>query len=115
MRIEPRAIPGGHSSVRTLRFGREADALRLMSHRASDMRIEPFTIDDSDDMLHDLTARIRNTRWPESAPGLPWEQGTDAEYLHALLDYWAHGFDWRAASEEPMLVASDIGTFFAVA
>lgn len=59
------------------------------------MRIEPFTVDISDEVLHDLNARIRNTRWPEAAPGSPWEQGTDRSYLLALLDYWADGFDWR--------------------
>jgi pimeloyl-ACP methyl ester carboxylesterase len=60
------------------------------------MRIEPFTVDVSDEVLHDLGARIRNTRWPESAPGAPWKQGTDLAYLQGLLDYWTHGFDWRA-------------------
>jgi pimeloyl-ACP methyl ester carboxylesterase len=65
------------------------------------MRIEPFTLDVSEEVLRDLDARIRNTRWPESAPGAPWEQGTDCEYLQALLDFWTHGFDWRA--QERML------------
>jgi pimeloyl-ACP methyl ester carboxylesterase len=30
------------------------------------------------------------------APGPAWEQGTDREYLKALLEYWADDFDWRA-------------------
>jgi pimeloyl-ACP methyl ester carboxylesterase len=72
-----------------------------MSRRESGLRIEPFTVDVSDEVLQDLDARIRNTRWPESAPGSPWEQGTDREYLQALLDYWTNGFDWRA--QERML------------
>ena len=63
------------------------------------MRIEPFTVDVSDEVLHDLDARIRNTRWPEPAPGAPWEQGTDVAYLRALLDYWTQGFDWRAQEQ----------------
>jgi pimeloyl-ACP methyl ester carboxylesterase len=67
----------------------------------SSLRIEPFTVDVGDEVLRDLKARARNTRWPEFAPGAPWEQGTDREYLQALLDYWTNGFDWRA--EERML------------
>jgi len=58
-------------------------------------RLEPFTIRVGDEVLSDLRARIRNTRWPVSAPGAPWEQGTDLGYLEQLLGYWADGFDWR--------------------
>jgi pimeloyl-ACP methyl ester carboxylesterase len=56
---------------------------------------EPFTVRVNDEVLTDLRARIRNTRWPESAPGAPWAQGTDLGYLQDLLAYWAAGFDWR--------------------
>ena len=35
------------------------------------------------------------TRWPEPAPGPPWSQGTDLDYLRALTGYWVDGFDWR--------------------
>lgn len=60
------------------------------------MRIAPFTIHVPDEVLSDLTTRIRTTRWPAPAPGAAWAQGTDLEYLKRLLDYWANGFDWRA-------------------
>lgn len=60
------------------------------------MHVEPFAIGVPDDVLSELTTRIRNTRWPARAPGVAWAQGTDLEYLKGLLDYWAHGFDWRA-------------------
>ena len=59
-------------------------------------RAEPFRVGLSDDVLADLRSRIRRTRWPEAAPGAPWEQGTDLDYLRELLAYWADGFDWRA-------------------
>ena len=55
----------------------------------------PFTIDIADEVLDDLRTRLRNTRWPDAAPGAPWEQGTDLTYLKALVSVWAHGFDWR--------------------
>ncbi|HET9793016.1 MAG TPA: epoxide hydrolase [Thermoanaerobaculia bacterium] len=60
------------------------------------MKITPFSIRIDEEVLSDLRSRIRNTRWPDPAPGAPWEQGTDLEYLKRLLGYWADGFDWRA-------------------
>src|SRR2546429_6392538 len=59
------------------------------------MRIEPFVVEVPDAVLEDLRDRIRRTRWPDPAPGGPWAQGTDLEYLRGLLAYWADGFDWR--------------------
>jgi pimeloyl-ACP methyl ester carboxylesterase len=60
------------------------------------MHVEPFTIHVPDEVLSDLGSRIRNTRWPDPAPGTPWAQGTDLGYLQRLLGHWADGFDWRA-------------------
>src|SRR4051812_25304631 len=55
-----------------------------------------FEVRIPDEVLADLRARIRNTRWPDPAPGEPWSQGTDLDHLRGLLAYWADGFDWRA-------------------
>ena len=60
------------------------------------MRVEPFAVAVSDAVLDDLRERIRRTRWPDPAPGEPWSQGVDLDYLRGLLAYWADGFDWRA-------------------
>lgn len=62
--------------------------------------MEPFSIHVPDEVLSDLRARIRGVRWPDPAPGGPWEQGVDREFLRDLLDYWADGYDWRAAERE---------------
>ncbi len=62
--------------------------------------IEPFSIRIEEEVLSDLRARIRNTRWPDQAPGIAWEQGTDLEYLRQTLAYWADEFDWRAQESE---------------
>lgn len=51
-------------------------------------------------MLADLRVRIPQTRWPDPAPGVAWEQGTDLEYLKQLLAYWIDDFDWRAQERE---------------
>ena len=56
-------------------------------------------IDVDEAVLDDLRARIRATRWPDPAPGPPWGQGTDLDYLRDLLDYWANGFDWPACQQ----------------
>ncbi len=64
---------------------------------ARPFRAEPFEIAVDPGVLDDLRARIGNTRLPEAAPGTPWAQGTDRDWLAGLLGYWAGGFDWRAA------------------
>jgi hypothetical protein len=65
-----------------------------------ELPVEPFSVSISEQVLADLQARIRRTRWPDPAPGAGWEQGTDRGYLRELLGYWAEQFDWRAAERE---------------
>jgi len=62
-------------------------------------RVEPFVIHVADEVLDDLRARLRGTRWPEPAPEPDWRQGTDLDYLRELVAYWADGFDWRAQEQ----------------
>jgi pimeloyl-ACP methyl ester carboxylesterase len=62
--------------------------------------VEPFEIRVEDEVLDDLRARIRNTRWPDQVPGVGWDQGTDLDYLRQLLAYWGLEFDWRARERE---------------
>lgn len=79
------------------------------------MTARPFTIAVPDEVLDDLRMRLRNTRFARprvvsdeliaartdprfphpTAPG--WEAGVDPAYLRSLVEYWANGFDWRAA------------------
>jgi len=56
----------------------------------------PFTVHVSDAELDDLRARLAATRWPDPIPGAGWDYGTEVEWLRALCEYWADGFDWRA-------------------
>ena len=53
-------------------------------------------MDVSDEVLHDLRARLRHARWPDQIPGIGWEQGTELGWLRRLVGYWAEEFDWRA-------------------
>jgi pimeloyl-ACP methyl ester carboxylesterase len=64
------------------------------------LRLEPFSVHFEEDVLTDLRARLRNTRWPDRNPGVAWGQGTDLGYLRNLLGYWADEFDWRAQEHE---------------
>jgi pimeloyl-ACP methyl ester carboxylesterase len=64
------------------------------------LHVTPFSIQIEAEVLSDLRERIRNTRWPDQAPGAAWEHGTDLAYLRRLLAYWADGFDWHARERE---------------
>ncbi|MGA2889655.1 MAG: epoxide hydrolase family protein [Terracidiphilus sp.] len=57
--------------------------------------MEPFRIHVADEVLDDLRARLRQTRWPDQIPGIGWQQGTELEWLKRRVSYWAHEFDWR--------------------
>jgi Epoxide hydrolase N terminus len=64
------------------------------------LSVERFTVAVDAAVIDDLRARIRHTRLPEAAPGEPWAQGTDRDWLDGLLGYWADGFDWQAAQRQ---------------
>ncbi len=75
------------------------------AEEAEPFQAEPFSVQVDTEVVDDLRERIRSTRLPEAAPGEPWAQGTDRDWLEALLAYWAEGFDWRAAERELNAVA----------
>jgi pimeloyl-ACP methyl ester carboxylesterase len=58
--------------------------------------LRPFQVSIPDDVLADLRARIRATRWPDPPTARGWAQGIDPGALRPLVEYWADGFDWRA-------------------
>lgn len=59
--------------------------------------ITPFHLDVPPEALDDLSARLRNTRFPAPLPGDDWDSGVPVSCLRDLVDYWAHTYDWRAA------------------
>src|SRR6266571_2638461 len=75
------------------------------AEEAEPFQAEPISVQVDTGVVDDLRERIRSTRLPEAAPGEPWAQGTDRDWLEALLAYWAEGFDWRAAERELNAVA----------
>lgn len=63
------------------------------------MEIAPYRLNVADGVLDDLRRRVSSTRWPSAAPGPDWQLGADLEYLRTLANYWADGFNWRAAED----------------
>ncbi len=57
--------------------------------------IQPFKIEVSDEILHDLRERLARTRFPDEVPNTGWEYGTNLAYLKQLLEYWRTAYDWR--------------------
>ena len=62
--------------------------------------IEPFLIDVPAETLHDLSRRLRNSRWPDEVTDAGWDYGTNLDYLRELCTYWVTDFDWRARERE---------------
>ena len=58
--------------------------------------IRPFRIAVPDAVLHDLRARLRNTRWPDAELVDDWSQGAPLRWIQDVCRHWAEGYDWRA-------------------
>src|SRR5256885_14341891 len=66
--------------------------------------MEPFRIHVADEVLDDLRARLRHTRWPDQVPGIGWQQGTELDWLRRRVSYWAQECDrcaWRGGPQPP--------------
>jgi len=61
--------------------------------------MKPFRVDVPDAALDDLRQRLARARWPEPATVPDWSQGVPVDWLRALCDHWATGYDWRRLEE----------------
>ncbi|MFK4087833.1 epoxide hydrolase family protein [Kribbella sp. NPDC020789] len=61
------------------------------------MNLEPTPIHVPDEVLDDLRRRLRATKWPLDAGNDDGFYGVRRTDLQALVEYWADGYDWRAA------------------
>ncbi|MEV5968150.1 epoxide hydrolase [Kribbella sp. NPDC051952] len=59
--------------------------------------LEPTPIHVSDEVLDDLRRRLIATKWPLDAGNDDGFYGVRRTQLQALVEYWAEGYDWRAA------------------
>lgn len=57
----------------------------------------PTPIAVPDEVLDDLRRRLRATNWPRDAGNDDGFYGVRRTRLQPLVEYWADGFDWRAA------------------
>ncbi len=57
--------------------------------------VEPFRINVSDEVLHDLARRLRHARLPEAGGEGGWRGGMNPGFLRSLVSYWRDGYDWR--------------------
>ncbi|MBS0031068.1 epoxide hydrolase family protein [Chitinophaga sp. 22321] len=58
-------------------------------------QLQPFKIDVSNELLNDLSARLKHTRWTDEPENAGWNYGTNPQYLRELVAYWQQSFDWR--------------------
>ncbi|MDG6104986.1 alpha/beta fold hydrolase [Dactylosporangium aurantiacum] len=59
------------------------------------LRQQPIHV--PDEVLDDLTARLKATRWPRDTGNDDGFYGVPPAQLRALVEHWAHRYDWRAA------------------
>jgi pimeloyl-ACP methyl ester carboxylesterase len=57
--------------------------------------MEPFRVEVPDEVLSDLKARLKVTRWSDDFANDSWQYGTNTAYLEKLVAYWIEGYDWR--------------------
>ncbi|PKR51829.1 epoxide hydrolase family protein [Thalassospira marina] len=55
-----------------------------------------YPIHVAQDVLDDMVARIRATRWPDDPGNSDWSYGVEEGYLRSLARDWVESFDWRA-------------------
>jgi pimeloyl-ACP methyl ester carboxylesterase len=59
--------------------------------------LRPTPIHVPDEILVDLVARLKATRWPLDVGNDDGYYGVRRAHLQELVEYWIDGFDWRAA------------------
>lgn len=59
-----------------------------------------FQIDVEDEVLEDLRARLKATRFAPDVNNADMFYGLSTDYMSELVDYWRNDFDWRAAEAE---------------
>ena len=66
------------------------------SPRDKNDRIEPFEVHVPNGVLDDVRNRLGRTRWIDEMGDGGWAFGLSVRYMRELVEYWTHGFDWRA-------------------
>lgn len=62
--------------------------------------ISKFTVHIPEEEIKYLKTRLKQTRWMPQIEKSNWNDGTDGDYLHELVEYWATDYDWRSREEK---------------
>jgi pimeloyl-ACP methyl ester carboxylesterase len=62
--------------------------------------MKPFKIEVPQEVLNDLAARLKQTRWTDEPENAGWSYGTNPDYLRELVTYWQNEYDWRKHEAE---------------
>ncbi|MDO6432680.1 epoxide hydrolase [Flavitalea sp. BT771] len=57
--------------------------------------MKPFKINVPQEVLNDLSIRLKQTRWTDEPENGGWDYGTNPGYLRELVRYWQTEYDWR--------------------
>ena len=61
---------------------------------------EPFELKIENDVLKDISDRLKKSRLPDDFGNSKWDYGTEKNYLSNLLEYWISEYDWRKTEKE---------------
>jgi epoxide hydrolase len=75
---------------------RQVSAAEAADTPASASEERPVRLAVPDDVLDDLRAKLRSTRWLALPHTESWRWGANLDYLQDLVADWADGFDWPA-------------------
>jgi pimeloyl-ACP methyl ester carboxylesterase len=64
-----------------------------------EMSVKPFLIDIHEEVLNDVSERLKLTRWTDEVDRAGWDYGTNEAYLKEIADYWQNDYDWRKQEE----------------
>src|SRR6202022_1129000 len=56
-------------------------------------QLQPFKIEVPQNVLDDLNARLKQTRWTDEPENAGWNYGTNPAYLRELEKYWQNSYN----------------------
>ncbi len=62
--------------------------------------MKPFKINVPQEVLTDLSIRLKQTRWTDEPENAGWNYGTNPRYLRELVSYWQTEYNWRTHEAE---------------
>lgn len=65
-----------------------------VSNVVTELRVNPFVVEVSDDDVAFLRRRLADTRWPDQLPDADWDYGTERSALQLLCAHWRDHYDW---------------------